>query len=245
MRIRVLSDLHLEFPQPPLPEVPADVVVLAGDTNLGVRGVRWARQAFPSTPVVYVAGNHEYYKEAYPRLLERLREAAAGSTVTLLEDAALQVGEVTFLGATLWTDYALLGDADAAMHECRRGMTDHRLIRISPGYRRFSPEDAHALHGASRRWLTAALREPGRKVVVTHHAPSPRSLPAPPGSPIDAAYASQLDELVEASGAPLWVHGHLHHCSDYQLGGTRVLCNARGYPDERASGFRPDLIVEL
>lgn len=63
MRIRVLSDLHREFGHVKLPEVAADVVVLAGDIDRGTKGVAWARQAFPDVPVLYVAGNHEHYDE--------------------------------------------------------------------------------------------------------------------------------------------------------------------------------------
>src|ERR1043165_9444945 len=74
MRIRVLSDLHREFGHVPLPEVAADVVVLAGDIDRGTRGVTWARMAFPGVPVLYVAGNHEHYEEQIGRLHEKLRE---------------------------------------------------------------------------------------------------------------------------------------------------------------------------
>jgi hypothetical protein len=51
MRIRVLSDLHLEFKDWTPPKTDADVVVLAGDIHVGVKGVEWARRSFPSVPV--------------------------------------------------------------------------------------------------------------------------------------------------------------------------------------------------
>ena len=54
MRIRVLSDLHREFGTVDLPDVAADVVVLAGDVDRGIKGVMWARQAFHGIPVLYV-----------------------------------------------------------------------------------------------------------------------------------------------------------------------------------------------
>jgi predicted phosphodiesterase len=63
MRIRVLSDLHREFGTVDLPDVAADVVVFAGDIDRGIKGVVWARQAFPGTPVLYVAGNHDHNEE--------------------------------------------------------------------------------------------------------------------------------------------------------------------------------------
>lgn len=59
MRIHPLSDLHNEF-APFTPEVrDADVVILAGDIDLGTQGIEWARQAF-DCPVLYVPGNHEF-----------------------------------------------------------------------------------------------------------------------------------------------------------------------------------------
>lgn len=86
MRLRILSDLHREFGAFELPDVAADLVVLAGDIDRGVRGVVWARQRFPDTPVLYVAGNHEHYDERLGRLHEKLRDAAAGSNVIILEN---------------------------------------------------------------------------------------------------------------------------------------------------------------
>jgi predicted phosphodiesterase len=63
MKIRLLSDLHLEFQDWVPPKSDADVIVLAGDIHPGVRGVEWARRSFPMSPVVYVPGNHEFYGE--------------------------------------------------------------------------------------------------------------------------------------------------------------------------------------
>jgi len=39
-----------------------DGVVLCGDTDLGTKGAAWALRTFKKIPVLYVAGNHEYYK---------------------------------------------------------------------------------------------------------------------------------------------------------------------------------------
>src|SRR5213595_1685365 len=98
MRILVLSDLHLEFGAFETPAAQADLVVLAGDTHTGSRGVRWARDAFGDIPVVYVMGNHEYYGEAYPALLDEVRREADSTNVHLLENQLVSFGEITFLG---------------------------------------------------------------------------------------------------------------------------------------------------
>jgi predicted phosphodiesterase len=247
MRILALSDLHLEFSGlslNPLPEV--DVVCLAGDVHVGVNGVGWAAEVFPDTPVVYVPGNHEYFRHTYPQELKKMHKLADKcSSVFVLDNHGVEVDGVAFLGCTLWTDFALLDDQDAAMEEGGRQMLDYQLIRVGPDHGRLTPRHTLTLHNASRRWLSEHFPVEQPTVVVTHHAPSGRSYgPGIPQTPLAAAFASALDSLVERSGAALWVHGHLHRAGDYTLGATRVLCNPRGYPNE-PTGFRPDLVVDL
>jgi len=117
VRLHVLSDIHLEFAPFTPPSVDADVVVLAGDTDAGLRGVRWAAEHWPDRPVLLVPGNHEFYGHTYPALVRKLEaEAVAlGPHFRILSDRAVVVGAVRFLGATLWTDFELLADAAAGM----------------------------------------------------------------------------------------------------------------------------------
>lgn len=251
MRIRILSDLHREFGHAMLPHAEADVVVLAGDVDKGTRGVAWARQAFPDVPVLYVAGNHEHYDERVGRLHEKLREAAAGSHVRILENDTFTLAGVRFFGATLWTDFCLLGDrlaALAAAGDKFTGMNDYRKIRRADTGR-LRPHETAQLHAESTLALRQFLdgKDLAPSVVITHHAPSLLSLPEPKRTQtISAAYASNLDELIRAHSPTLWIHGHIHTPCDYRIGGTRILSNPHGYITEGAQpGFRPDLVVEV
>lgn len=83
MRLHVLSDLHIEFDDFEPPETSADVVVLAGDTHVGVKGIEWAAQAFPDKPILYVPGNHEFYRQAIPKHIHWPRDYRVGSTRVL------------------------------------------------------------------------------------------------------------------------------------------------------------------
>ena len=80
MRLHVLSDLHLEHAPFTAPQVDADVVVLAGDIAPGTAGIEWMRSRFDGRPVLYVAGNHEFYGQDLPGLTGRMRDAAAGGS---------------------------------------------------------------------------------------------------------------------------------------------------------------------
>jgi len=246
LRILAISDLHLEFSSLSTTFPDADLVILAGDIDMGLRGVEWACRTFPTTPVIYVPGNHEFYRKAYPRLVEKMRAAATNSTVNILDRDCLEIGGVTFLGCTLWSDYALLGEPSAVMDHCARHLTDFQLIRISPKYYRMTPQTARSLNATAIAWLTDHLPRAQRAVVVTHHAPSARSFGSEDyrHTPESAGFASNLDPLILQYRPELWIHGHIHSRADYLVGNTRVLCNPRGYPDER-NDFNPSLIIEI
>jgi len=110
MRIHVLSDLHLEE-QPFTPDAgDADVVVLAGDIHNGAAGIEWAEQVF-GVPVLYLAGNHEYYDGEFDAVQAAMSAAARGSPVDLLDCSERIIDGVRFLGCTLWTDYSLAPEA--------------------------------------------------------------------------------------------------------------------------------------
>jgi hypothetical protein len=109
MKIRILSDLHLEFQQWSPPKADADIIVLAGDIDVGIRSVEWARRSFPSSPVVYVLRNHEFYGHHMQDLMEELFVQGKRFGVDVLDGRELLIGGVRFLGATLWTDFTLQG----------------------------------------------------------------------------------------------------------------------------------------
>jgi predicted phosphodiesterase len=248
MRLHILSDLHLEFGPIDIPPTNADVVVLAGDVGVGTNGLAWIHSKFQNQQVVYVLGNHEFYHNNLTVLTESLRSQAEGSHVHLLENNVAEVGGYTFLGCTLWTDFALAPNPQHAMGVAERLVNDYRIVQVGEANRKLRAQDTVEMHRESLAWLQKELarNNPARTVVVTHHAPSPLSeAPGYRQGLLSASFVSDLGSLVEQSGIPLWIHGHTHHNVDYQLGVTRVLTNQRGYPREMCAGFDPGLVIEL
>jgi predicted phosphodiesterase len=250
-RFRVFSDLHLEFSDWVPPPAAADAILLAGDIGEGTQGLEWARRSFPQTPVIYVPGNHEFYGAELPYALNALREAARRLEVQFLDGDETVVAGTRFLGTTLWTDYALYGseeaDLDRAMADAEIEMNDFRMITWSGGDR-LTPELVREIHRTSVQWLSGKLAQPfaGPTVVVTHHLPHKLSIhPKYEGTRYNPCFASDLDHLVREPVA-LWVHGHTHESLDYEVNGTRVICNPRGYlPEEPNPLFNPLGTVEL
>lgn len=255
MKIQLASDLHLDLLQPhwPLERLvslaeDANVLVLAGDIHQGAIAMDafapWASDK--KIPIIYVAGNHEFYAETLGTVDRRLRESSVATGIHYLERNVLVISGVRFLGCTLWTDYRLrsMYTQEHVMEDIERRLMDHQRIHTESGM--FNPRDALEQHLVSRRWLTEELTKPfeGKTVVVTHHGPHPLSVhPRYVGDKLNAAYVSDLSQLMPH--VDLWLHGHVHDSFDYKVGRCRVVANPAGYIRNRASAAsREDFVFE-
>lgn len=146
MDLLVLSDLHLEMHDYDPATSGFDAVVLAGDIHTKGRGVRWAQERF-SKPVLYVPGNHEGYGSHWQKIIEKMRQAARGSHVHVLNNESVFIDGVRFIGTTAWSDFGIWPDRPQAMSAAgagrdpySSGARDYRYIRTG-GYRRITPAD--------------------------------------------------------------------------------------------------------
>lgn len=254
MRAWVMSDLHVDTAPYRLPPTPADVdcIIIAGDVADGHhRSARWLREhVVPrGLPVVFVAGNHDFYgHDIDDDQGEPYRDA--GVELLHIGRRSIEVAGARILGLTLWTDYAIAGDASAARAWARREMPD--FLNIDIGYRRLGPRHLDHFHKLHRELieLDLATSFDGSTIVVTHHAPHPKSLRAPMFiDDSDASFASDLSVVIERFEPAAWIHGHVHESHDYYVSATRVVCNPRGYLNVLSPtgnvGFEPLKVVEI
>lgn len=282
MKIAVASDIHLEFGDIDLENTEsAEVLILSGDicvaADLDMRDrrqtemgfARWRSEMFHDffercttnfPHVIYVMGNHEYYHSDFATELGEVRRKLAHLTnLYILEREVKVIGDVTFIGGTLWTD---MNNHDVlTLYHMRTMMNDFRVITNSavPVHFRtqegefktrvgkFSPEDAVSEHVKMKEYIqvvTAMLgKNPNKYVVVGHHAPSRRSTHEmyAHDTVMNGGYSSDLDEFImDHPEIKLWTHGHTHYPFDYMIGETRVVCNPRGYinHEPQASDFK-------
>ena len=262
MKIWVFSDLHRRRRGTPwnltLAPAQADLAVCAGDLSEGdpEDGVAWlAYYVRPHMPVIYVAGNHEYYNRyaSMQDLKEKAKETAIQSEIDFLDNEFVDIGDIRFFGSTLWSDFDFFAKGDEARRQrdmalCEMYMNDFRLIRPEQN----SPEiwtaaRARKEHLISRTWLETAMGVTDRrKVVVTHNAPHPGSVaPRFRNDPLTSAFVSDLTATIERDHPELWIHGHTHNSFDYRVGDTRIVCNPKGYGTENADEFDPGLVIEI
>ncbi len=260
MLVRLVSDIHLEFGkdwEPIVPELPEDsesVLVVAGDIDTGLDACEFLQQvAHRFLHTIYVLGNHEFYGGNDLHLLPgQVREGLADfPNITLLENETLVVGNVRFLGTTLWTDMA--NENPTIMLIVERGMADYGQIKKNGGERIFAP-DTIAVHKLAVKFLEEALpkEHDGPTIVVTHHLPSFQSVHPmfhrPGVNAINPGFYSSLDGLMVDNDIAYWFHGHTHATVEYEIEGTRVRMNPLGYaPVERKENpqFSPTWRIEV
>ncbi|WP_423596854.1 metallophosphoesterase [Roseateles sp. MS654] len=280
MRLQLISDLHLErqtdFQTVAVPEV--DLLVLAGDVGSYQAGSRLVTDDFglgrfsprrdgaPWPRVLYVPGNHEYDGIEFTTAQARLRQTCAELGIEWLDREQIVIGDVRFIGTTLWSDFDGLAARETtptrqlAAREKAFRAANHYLRKYSTlvDGRHMLAEQQRELALSCQAWLRETLATPfeGRTVVVTHFAPSLRSADPRYGlTPGTAGFCNSLDELLPA--ADLWLHGHLHCAHDYFVESPsgsrgqvphrcRVVANPLGYAHKgEQADYRPDLVIEI
>ena len=235
--IQYCSDLHLEFPKNeqfiranPIHPV-APILVLAGDiVPLGsISRFDWFfdRLASEFEQVIWVPGNHEYYREnldTYEHPLHR----EIRNNIALVNDTTINYKGVNFIAATLWSKISV---QNAWMIE--RGMSDFHLIKT--GQSRLSSVGFNFLHRQSLNFIQAELEKHNcvPTIVCSHHVPTFINYPEQyKGSSLNEAFASELSPLIEELGPEAWIFGHHHvNIPAFTIGKTQMLTNQLGYVD--------------
>ena len=231
MKIAFMSDLHIDFRADHgleflhTLEVPeCDVLVVAGDL-MEVACRAWessVEKLCKMAPrVIYVAGNHENYLSSVFAVDRRLEQVERKNKNLTTASAArtFVINGVSFLVGTLWFPWFV--DQD----EYKGLLNDFNYIRyLEPECYKRNADFNIALRGI----------EGGPCVVITHHAPSYKSVnPKYAGEAINRFFVGgDFDDIIRTSKIKIWLHGHMHETVDYMIGNTRIVSNPLGYPND-------------
>lgn len=271
MKIQLVSDLHMEFAPITIKNAGADVLVLSGDITVAdyfkrsETSPKWAladywRYWFEDVcaefdKVIYVMGNHEHYNGRFDDTRQTLSDALDHiPNLYILDNQTLDVGDVRFVGTTLWTDFNR--DSMGAKLTVQSQLNDyHSIKRVRNGnYMKLRPNDTLFYHYDAIKLIDRVAQEHDKVIVVGHHAPSFKSV-APKykdAGLLNYGYYSDLERFMfDRPSIKLWTHGHIHSSSDYYIGDTHIVANPRGYahknkPDTPENpDFNPNLILEI
>lgn len=254
MKLRLLSDLHLEFAPWEIPKLEGDkdtTLLLAGDIGVGVKEHTWkpfleqASEQFKY--VIYTPGNHEYYHGSYADVWEDMIINGLGwENVFMLNQEQYTLDGVRFMCATLWTR---LNPQEQVI--AKYAMNDYRLVKRTKKGSSLHPSTTVLEHEDTLSWMEAQFKvKHSPTVVMTHHGPSYQSIHKEfEGDPLNAAYVTNLEDKILEWEPELWVHGHVHNSFSYQVGNTKIVTNPKGYPmgmgDVENPNFNPKLTIEI
>jgi Icc-related predicted phosphoesterase len=241
MKIRVMSDLHLEWHKDQgaafienLTVKDEDVLILAGDITC-YSNIASMLKAFCEKfqHVIYVLGNHEYYHAPSRAHVWEEVHAAQEENKNLhwLNNNSVVIDGQWFRGGTMWFRRSVTA------RSFQIDMSDFHVIKDLEKW----------VYEENLNFCKFAEQAEREDVWVTHHLPSYQSVNIIyKNNVLNAFFVCDLESLIENFQPKLWIHGHTHHSCDYDIGGTRVLCNPYGYVSyEINKGFNSDKIVEV
>lgn len=250
MKLKIISDLHLEFSSFKIPYDGEDILIVAGDLSpnyeQALEPILEYLKSNTNTSVIIVLGNHDYYHNDIAFADEKWKTFCR-DRLYVLQDESIIIDKIRFYGSTMWTD--MKKRDPIIMKECEKYINDFRTIYD------FTPETFCDIHELSRQKLEKTLKESVEPVVViTHHLPSYKSITHrwKNCSVIDSFASTDLDNLIYHPKVGMWIHGHTHDSLDYYDSNTRVICNPRGYTrvfrgfiSTENKKFNPHLVIDL
>lgn len=191
--------------------------------------------------VFVVPGNVEYHHQMVGEVKKNILNVVNRfDNVILLDNSHVDLpGGIRIIGTTLWSHIP-----PGNIRDIVRTYPDFKIVRVGiyphgspvrngkvcgrPIHKRmFTVEDINSLHracvGYLQREILSAEKLGLRVVVLSHHAPSFRSInPAYKRSRLNCAYATDMSGVLRAN-VIAWGHGHTHYRADYWLQRTRVV----------------------
>ena len=275
MKIFPISDIHIlmrpdfflednikEFFDIVVEEAGDDKLVLCfcgdvGDRYFGLSWLTKVSNLYPDLDILYLLGNHEFYGsnlELLPEDLFLINNLAGSRRIHIFDNNdhfKYTIGDVTFIGATLWSDFNK--QSPAAMNIAQRSMNDYRYIKSGIKYNDITANTILNHHCCQKKYIFKALKETsGKKVVMTHHLPYV-DFDGHSGDALAYAYGSDFDEKfneLPAESLPIyWLSGHTHtsrvKIGHFTNGDIQFISNQMGYPQELYTGFTTHCILEV
>ena len=243
-KIGILSDLHLEASSINIVNPGWDILVLAGDisSEISLLGNFLSYYCPNDIPIVYVLGNHEYEGKRLEDVVPKLKELLLDfPNVHLLQNESVIIDDIKFIGTTLWSNFEGSGIhfKKEVKSWAKSNIVDFSHIYTKnlektvhgPNYKTLTPDEMENQFNEAYKFLEYELKNNpfnGKKFVVTHFAPTKKSgHPKYKNDLMNAYWVNDLENLMGFSD--YWVHGHTHNSFEYEIEGTKVICNPRGY----------------
>lgn len=254
MNIRIVSDLHLDIIKTPREMISSiikgigdvDYIIIAGDLAEVRKPIfTEAIEIFSSmVPVIFVAGNHEYYFNSVDYVENFLQDLDARiEDFHFLDNQMLTIDGISFYGGTAWFPYQSSNDFYFD------SINDFSLIYTDADSKDSKYKRANFFYNKNREFRDQ-LQGKKPDVIITHHIPSYNFVNQKyRDSPINRFFVADLDQEIttalEENTTKLWVFGHTHNSFFKTIGNIKFIANPGGYYPEENPPFLNTLTYDL
>lgn len=245
---QIASDLHIEYKNNDVPnpldfiKPVSDVLILAGDIGSLYKIEQLTsflkQLCLHFQIVLYVPGNHEYYScvniplESMYHLTERLYKIEQTiENLYILNKTSIIIGNICISGCTLWSN----PEIDIPKY----------IVRVNGMTTKIYKEKFLSEVRFIDKMIKYCQKKNMKLLIVTHHCPTYDVLKkVKKRQNLLSLYASHLDEFLTSKKVHTWICGHIHKNFDYiTVGGTRLVGNQKGKPNDKIQDFKKDFII--
>lgn len=248
MKVKLISDLHMESYYYKYEWHGEDLVLLGGDIHTKGRHSQLLNQIPSNVKIILIAGNHSFYDSDFDETHQTLKLLEKYyPNFHYLNNESIDIGNLSFYGGTMWTDFNLFGynDAPYVIQDSTRSIADFMYITRSG--RLWNVNDVIEQYELFNRGFDYWVKNTNKKtrVCLSHFLPSIKCIDKKfNGSILNGYFASNQDNRVDL--VDCWFFGHTHACVDIKSNDTRLVCNPRGYQGGLENpNFNPSLIMEI
>lgn len=239
MKICYMSDIHNEFSQRSLNifddyNNDADVLVIAGDLNVGARNVARDLKTIKEIvgiKIVYVPGNHEFYDSSYrfeKTIFDKIKDDLLKDDIYILDNDAILIDDINFIGIIGWPDHSF----NKISYKNYPRYSDFKLIYdFDMDHKQWADD--------SIKFIEKALLHDNVNVIVMHWLPTPECISAQYiGNLYNPCFTNDWKTKLnhwtkkQKYNIRAIIHGHSHDLIKTKHGNIHLLRNPIGYPHE-------------
>ncbi len=245
MKIKLISDLHVDCQKDKGVSLIRDIsckdhdlLVVAGDlcevNDLDLFDDTWEMLSLKFKKILYVPGNHEYWKQNPWVVDETIDEVLEqyGNVARLKVGESHLIDGRRFIGGTMWF-------RDTGQVYEQKNFSDFMMI---PNFRSYVFKE-------NEKFIEMFTNGKAQKndIVVTHHMPSVQLVDKIyAGDPVNQFFYCEMMDHIQRVKPVAWLYGHTHRQSNRMLNNTWFVCNPFGYPMEMTNmGFDENLVLDI
>lgn len=250
--LQISSDLHIEYNNDSVPNVEDYIIptaknlVLAGDIGTFYKYEQLygfilnLSKLFEN--VIYVLGNHEYYKSKnteklinmfeIKKLALKMKDTIKNLHILDNDVIVLKYNGVDYkiIGSTLWSN------PTSALTRGLRNIYGINLERFKQKYK----DSVSFLE----REIKKCAGNNQKAIVITHYVPSISIVPFNKINENISLYASDLEYLF-CENIIYWIFGHIHHNFNITMYGTKLITNQKGKPRDNIKDFSLSCVLNV